>query len=202
MSKINIFTTENKYDIVLADPPWKYYGDPNKMAAAGKHYLLMDLEEICNIPVKELIHPNSVVFLWTTSVFVEDSIKVLNAWNCFYRGVAFVWIKTKFDGTPIGAQGVRPSITKPLTEFVLVGSPVAKGRPLKLHSESVMQTIFAPRKKHSQKPEECQERISELYPGTTKLELFARRELYGWDAMGFDIDGCDIRERIDESVTL
>jgi hypothetical protein len=27
---------KRKYRIVLADPPWPYYGDPNKNAAAGK----------------------------------------------------------------------------------------------------------------------------------------------------------------------
>ena len=26
------------YDIVMLDPPWAHYGDPNKPAAAGKHY--------------------------------------------------------------------------------------------------------------------------------------------------------------------
>ena len=32
---------QGTYDVVYADPPWSYYGDPNKMAAAGKYYALL-----------------------------------------------------------------------------------------------------------------------------------------------------------------
>jgi hypothetical protein len=32
------------FDVILADPPWSYYGDPGKWAAAGRHYSLMSDE--------------------------------------------------------------------------------------------------------------------------------------------------------------
>jgi len=66
---------------------------------------------------------------------------------------------TTRGGVPIGAQGVRPSITKPLTELVVAGSTVARGRPIALASEGVCQTVFAPKAEHSRKPEALQERI-------------------------------------------
>lgn len=99
-------------------------------------------------------------------------------------GVAFVWIKTKRDGSPIGAQGVRPSIVKPLTEFVLAASRVPNGRPMPLGSESVVQTVFAPRREHSRKPDEVRERIEQLYPDARRLEVFARTSAPGWDVWG------------------
>ena len=43
-----------KYNIIYADPPWYYYGDPNKNAAAGKHYPLMKTEEIMHV-IREVI---------------------------------------------------------------------------------------------------------------------------------------------------
>ncbi len=98
-----------------------------------------------------------------------------------------MWVKTKKDGTPIGAQGVRPSIVKPLTELVLVGSTVERGRPRKLYDEAVCQTVFAPKQNHSKKPDEIQERIELMYPDATKLEMFARRRRDGWDAWGDEV---------------
>jgi N6-adenosine-specific RNA methylase IME4 len=103
--------------------------------------------------------------------------------------VAFVWVKTKADGiTPIGAQGVRPTIVKPTTEFVLAASMRAKGRPLPLASESVRQVVLAPKREHSRKPDEVARRIEALYPHARKLEMFARERRPGWDAWGDDVD--------------
>lgn len=108
-------------------------------------------------------------------------------------GVAFVWVKTRKDGTPVGAQGVRPSIVKPLTEFVLVASKVEKGRPLKLFSESVVQTVFAPKREHSRKPDEVYDRIEALYPlgQYSHLEMFARVTRPGWVSHGNEVGKFD-----------
>ena len=49
--------------------------------------------------------------------------------------------------------------------------------------------IEAPRRKHSQKPECLYERLERLYPGRTKLELFARgKPRTGWAAWGNQVD--------------
>ena len=174
----------DKYDVVLLDVPWDHYGSPNKMGAAGKHYDLMPDDEVLVLPVSTLLHDNSVVFLWATGPRLDLALECLRHWGLYYRGVSFVWVKCKADGTPIGAQGVRPSIVKPLTEFVVAGSPQKRGRPLPLASESVVQTVFAPRREHSRKPSEVQDRIDDLYPNASKIELFCRgiprANWHGW----------------------
>ena len=172
------------YDIVLTDPPWYYYGDPNKMAAAGKHYSLMTNEDIMALPVEKMITKTGILFMWCTSSTLEIAIECIKAWGMHYRGVGFVWVKTKQDGTPMGARGVRPSIIKPLTEFVLLGSKVPKGRPMKLHDESIRQTIFAPVGAHSAKPLSVHYSIESMYPNTNKLEMFARKPQPGWTCWG------------------
>lgn len=173
------------YDIVLADPPWQYYGSSTKWGAAAKFYSTMDYSDILAHP-PPLANPG-ILFLWTTSAFFEMALELFADWQLLYRGVAFVWVKTKKDGTPIGAQGVRPSITKPLTEFVLAGSQVAQGRPLPLADESVCQTVFAPRREHSRKPTEVVQRIEAMYPNATKLEMYAREHRPGWAAWGDEV---------------
>ena len=176
----------NKYDVILADPPWSYTGQQDKWGAAAKFYPTMSRTEIGAIELP-LTTPG-ILFLWATGPKLDDAMDVIQRWDLIYRGVAFVWVKTKKDGTPIGAQGVRPSIVKPLTEFVLAASTEEEGRPLPLADESICQTVFAPKQEHSRKPEEVQERIERMYPTATKLEMFARRRRTGWTAWGDEVD--------------
>lgn len=174
------------YRIVLADPPWSYYGDPNKDQAAGKHYALMPTEDICALPVREHVTKPAVCFLWATSPKLPDALAVLQAWGFAYRGIGYVWVKTTLDGRIIHGQGVRPSFTKSTTELVLVGSTAQKGRPLPLLTEAQGQVVLAPRPggRHSAKPPEVRRRIVELLGDLPRVELFARDAEPGWDVWG------------------
>jgi N6-adenosine-specific RNA methylase IME4 len=179
---------DEKFDVVLLDPPWSYYGQQDKWGAAAKFYSTMADEELLEFPMADLLNSKAVVFMWVTAPRLDFGIDLLRAWGLHYRGVAFTWVKTKKDGlTPIGAQGVRPSVVKPTAEFVLVASTVAKGRPLPLADESVGHVVLAPRTEHSRKPDEVHRRIERLYPDASKLELFARREMPGWKVWGNEI---------------
>ncbi len=168
------------YDVIVADPPWPYWGSGTKWAAAAKYYPLMTEEEIAGLPMGELLAPRGVLFLWATSPKLDVAMRCIAAWGLTFLGVEFVWNKTKADGTPIGAQGVRPTVVKPLAEFVLGASKVKK--PMPVADEGVVQTVFAPRSIHSAKPPEVMDRIERLYPEASRIELFARQRRDGWDA--------------------
>lgn len=180
------------YDVIYADPPWSYTGQQDKWGAAAKYYSTMSDEDLMDFSlVQDLLSPRGVLFMWATSPRLDFAIRLIDHWGLTCRGVAFVWVKTKRDGTPIGAQGVRPSIVKPTTEYVLAASRVSKGRPMPLGSESVVQTVLAPKQEHSRKPDEVMERIEALYPNATRLEVFARRYRPGWDVWGNEVEGID-----------
>jgi N6-adenosine-specific RNA methylase IME4 len=125
-----------RYDVVLADPPWSYYGKQDKWGAAAKFYRLMTDEDIGTLPIRDLLAARGALFLWATGPRLDFAVRCIERWRLEFRGVAFVWVKTTADGRPIGAQGVRPSIVKPTTEFVLAASPVARGRPMPLADEA------------------------------------------------------------------
>jgi N6-adenosine-specific RNA methylase IME4 len=126
--------------------------------------------------------------MWTTAPRLGFAFKCLEAWGLHDRGAQFTWVKTKKDGvTPIGAQGVRPSVVKPTAEFVICGSTVAKGRPLALSDESIRHNILAPRMEHSRKPNDVHEAIDRMYPTASKIELFARRPYKNWDVWGNEV---------------
>ena len=191
-----------QYDVILADPPWLYYGSPDKWAAAGKEYRLLSDEQIFQLPIQRLLAPNGILFLWATGPRLNSALDCLTKWGLSYLGVAFVWVKTRQDGAIMGASGVRPRIVKPTTEFVLAASRVSNRRPMPLADESVAQVIcdlgqggedsaggvvFSSRGKHSEKPREVHTRIERLYPNARRLELFARSPAVGWDVWGNEI---------------
>lgn len=175
------------YDVVYCDPPWFYYGSPTKMAAAGKHYQLMSYDDILALPVRELMSDKAALFLWATGPRLDWAIDAIRSWKLHYRGVAYVWVKTrKKDGQPVGAQGVPPTFTKPTTEFVLAATTKPRGRPFPILDLKQPQTVLAPRTEHSRKPDEVRSRIEALCGDRTRIELFARGTVPGWDSWGLE----------------
>ena len=170
-SYIDIFTTENKYRIIYADPPWSY-GDKQNIDGLGgaeKHYPTMPLEDICNLPVPAL--DNAVLFLWVTSPFLEDCFKVINAWGFKYKS-SFVWDKVKHN------MGHYNSVRH---EFLLVCTKGSCTPDVQKLYDSV---VSIERTDHSRKPKEFRDIIDTLYPTGNRLEMFAREAPDGWDVWG------------------
>jgi N6-adenosine-specific RNA methylase IME4 len=178
-----------RYDLIYLDPPWGYYGDPQKNAAAGKHYQLMSQSEICSLPVGSLLNRPGVVFCWATGPRLHFALEALSAWGLHYRGVAHLWVKTrKNDMGIIYGQGVKATYSKPTTELLLLATTTKTGRPFKLKSEKVPQVVLAPRGSHSQKPSVFRALIEQGYDCSTRLEMFARGTAPpGWDFWGREI---------------
>lgn len=176
---------DRQYDVILIDPPWEYYGNNIK----GNDYLSMCDTEIAMLPMRHLLRKNGVLFLWATCPRLDLAIKVIRHWKLNYRGVAFNWIKVhrKTLQPMHGGHGVKATTTKPQSELVLVATHRDKGRPMPLANECVGQLVFAPRREASRKPDEVRDRIEEMYPFASRLEMFAREETYGWDSWGFEV---------------
>ena len=52
--KVDIMSTEKKYEVIYADPPWSYRQQGSKEAVRGmarQHYSTMSTEDICKLPV-------------------------------------------------------------------------------------------------------------------------------------------------------
>jgi len=87
-----------KFDIIVADPPWAY-GDKLKMdkvkRGAASQYNTMEIDEICSIDVNNLRNPShSVLFLWSISSMLPESLKVMSSWG-FKQKQILVWNKVK-----------------------------------------------------------------------------------------------------------
>lgn len=161
-----------KYRVLYADPPWDY-GNKNlqQYGHASHHYPTMTIEEICELDIKSLSDDDAVLFLWTTSPFLEDSFKVINAWGFQYK-TSFVWDKVKHN------FGHYNSVRH---EFLLI---CTRGSCIPDHNELFDSVITMERGEHSEKPEHFRMLIDTLYTHGKRIELFARKEAIGWDTWG------------------
>ncbi len=67
----------------------------------------------------------------------------------------------------------------------------------KLKNKSQRSVSFGENLKHSAKPEHLQNSLDEMFPGTEKLEMFARRHRKDWLCVGNEIcNGEDIRDSL------
>ena len=92
MSEVNIFSTNKKYDVIYADPPWEYRqnGGANSRGMAKQHYDTMSTTEICDLPIRNICTDKTVCFMWATFPNISEAIKVLEAWGFTYKTAAFV----------------------------------------------------------------------------------------------------------------
>ena len=175
---------KKKYTIIYADPPWQWKTYSKKGILSGwaeKNYPLMNTEDICNLPIKEITDNNCILFLWVTFPKLKDGIKVLESWGFDYKTVGFSWVKLNPKG--IGYYSGLGYYTRSNVEICLIGR---KGS-LKVVDRKVKQLVVSPRGKHSEKPKEVRNRIVQMYGDVERIELFARDKPNGWDVWGNEV---------------
>src|SRR5262252_2890357 len=86
-----------KYRVIYSDPPWSYGNtQPDYHPEQRDHYPVMELKDICALPVAEWVEDNAVLFLWATSPILEEAFQVVHAWGFKYKA-SFVWDKIKHN---------------------------------------------------------------------------------------------------------
>lgn len=178
--KVDIYKTNKKYDIVYADPPWQYK-DKKCSGNCASHYETMKIEDICNLPIQNIITDNSTLFLWCTYPMLREGLQTIKNWGFTYKTIAFQWIKkNKKSDTFFFGLG---RWTRGNSECCLLAT---KGKPERI-SNKVSQLIISPIQEHSKKPDVAREKILELMGDKARIELFARQEAIGWDSWGNEI---------------
>ena len=189
--KVDIYNTDKKYNIIYADPPWKYGGGKNKKTFQGLatvHYSTMKTKKICELPVKDISADDCVLFLWVTPPQLIDGIKVLNEWGFKYKTFRFTWIKHYKNGKPFFGLGYW---TRSNAEVCIIGT---KGK-IKRADSTVSQIVNTQLYEHSKKPPEVREKIVKLMGDLPRIELFARQYAEGWDCWGDEAPTDALKER-------
>lgn len=163
----------DKYNVILADPPWKYDFSETTSRDIENQYPTMNLDDI-----KQLKAPsteNSVLFLWATAPKLQEALEVMQAWGFEYRTCA-VWDK-EVIGMGYWFRGQH--------ELLLVGVKGQFSPPEQANRFSSV--IRARRQGHSQKPEQVYELLETMFPNGKRLEVFARNKREGWEVWGNEV---------------
>lgn len=162
------------YDIIVADPPWRYNFCIDNADKIENHYPTMTINEICQLQVPS--NENALLYLWATAPKLKQALEVMQAWGFDYKTNA-VWDKT-WVGMGYWFRGQH--------EHLLVG---VKGKfsPPK-PAERVSSVIVHKKSKHSKKPMCVLDWIDQWWPNARKLEMFAREPREGWDVFGNEIE--------------
>lgn len=158
------------YDLLLADPPWRYDMAKTANRAVENHYPTMSVEQIAELKVPSA--PDAVLFLWATAPKLREALAVVAGWQFEYVTNA-VWVKDRI-GIGYYFRGQH--------ELLLVGKRGNAGPPAE--SARASSVITASRRGHSQKPASVYELLESMYPEARRVELFARGGREGWASWG------------------
>ena len=184
------------FNIIYADVPWPYDNPKgNDPAMGGITYPTMGLAEIKALPVGKIAANDCGLFLWATMPKLEQAFEVIRAWGFTPTTTAFTWVKTNPKSG--GIYSGLGHWTNGNAELCLFAK---RGRPKRI-AKNVKQIVMAPRGKHSVKPDEVRNRIVRPMGDVPRIELFARQQAEGWDSLGLEIDGRDIREAIADIIS-
>lgn len=171
-----------KFSTVLADPPWRFVNRTGKMAPEHKRlnrYGTMTTDEICALPVSDVLHRTAHLYLWTPNALLPDALRVMDAWGFSYK-TNVVWHKIRKDGGSDG-RGVG-FYFRNVTELLLFGVRGPNARTLP-PGRTQVNYLSSRKREHSRKPDEQYGLIESCSPGPY-LEMFARGVRPGWTYWG------------------
>jgi len=182
--KENQMSVKKKYQIIYADPPWKYGGRsaPNDKwrKPLEENYPTQDLNWLKNLNVKNISDENCLLFLWVVSPYLKQCIEVGESWGFKYITVAFVWHHR---------MALLGNYTMAGCEMCLLfkKGKIPEGK-LKGKGNGVKQFLEEKKEYASKKPDEVRNRIKKLFPISKRIELFARQKTKDWDVWGNEVE--------------
>jgi N6-adenosine-specific RNA methylase IME4 len=169
----DIFNTDQKFNIIYADPPWQYWEGGFKNQSL--HYPTMSMDDIKKLPVQNIADDNCILFIWVTFPILKECFEVIQSWGFNYSTCGFVWLKKNknIDSWFFG----NGSWTRANVELCLIAT---KGTVTRMNA-AISQIVEAPVSEHSEKPAIIRQLITDLVGALPRIELFSRsNEDNGW----------------------
>ncbi len=164
---------KGKFDIILADCPWRYDFSIDDKDKIEQHYPTMDLEDIKKMELPA--NDDAVLFLWATAPKLLEALEVMKAWGFEYKSNA-IWDK-EWIGMGYWFRGQH--------ELLLIGVRGSFSPP---ESDKRVSSVYREKRtEHSRKPEYFYELIEDMFPTGKYLELFARRRRPKWESYGNEV---------------
>ena len=173
INNVDINNIPEKFDVIYADPPWRYDFAASSSTKIENHYTTMENSDIAKmkVPAKD----NCVLFMWATSPKLLEALEVMKGWGFIYKTHA-IWDKEKI-GMGYWFRGQH--------ELLMVG---VKGKVSPPEASiRISSVIKEERSKHSRKPDCVAKYIELAFYNKSKIELFCREPREGWYSYGNQI---------------
>lgn len=172
------------YDVIVADPPWRYdrWSETNQSKGAADHYDTMEVENIAALRVGELARGDCLLLMWACGCMLPQALDVMKAWGFTFKS-EMVWRKVTASGKVRIGTGYR---VRTMHEPILVGTiGSSQHKPL----PSVIDGVA---REHSRKPDEFYRRLTEATPRATRCDLFSRETRIGFAGWGHEHGKFDV----------
>ena len=180
-----------KYNTIVIDPPWNINSVSNTSHLQFKFsdslpYSVMSDNELRSFPLNDFAEDDCQLFLWVTHSTLLFGLELLKIWGFKYHCL-ITWDKM---------QGVTICGVCRKTELVLYAY---KGHQiLKLKGVSLPTVFRENRAGHSVKPKLFYELLLKSTP-EPRIDIFARKKHYGFDAWGNQVDETPTLESYNEN---
>lgn len=178
-----------RFRTIVVDPPWSYkqkwhlprgtddfYTGTKRRLMKGRgasaNYACMPLDEIAAMPLGEWAEDDAHLYVWVTNAFMKQGHELAEAWG-FRPTTIVTWVKNQIG------MGVYFRNT---TEHAIF---CVRGR-LPTLRKNVPTHLFAPRGRHSEKPQAFYDMVETVSPGPY-LDVFARKQRLGWAVAGNEV---------------
>jgi len=184
---IDIYNTTNQYEIIYADPPWKYGGSGGtKWSPASEYYQTMSFDELKGLPVKQISNPAScLLFMWIPAPIIPQGIELAETWGFKYITCGFVWYKKRANVGNYTMSGCEQLFI--FKRGKIPADRVRNPGTIQWYESSESEVHIESITRHSAKPPEFAKRIKQMFPKSKCIELFSRQERIGWDHFGNEI---------------
>lgn len=185
MGVVDIHATDNRYDIIYSDPPWKQQKGGLRKARPNQtrsfDYGTCSFDEIARIHLqaRQICNDEHNFFVWTIDKYLHDTEKIMELLG-YKLHARFIWDKM---------NGVAPAFTVRFShEYLLWFYPKGKMYKPCTEARGKFTTVLREQAtKHSKKPVCAYEMLESMFPDSKRLELFARNERDGWDCWGDEV---------------
>jgi len=179
----NPTTSGKRYRLIYADPPWSYRDKKLNRGGCERHYKTASIPEIMG-HIESLADPaGCVLACWHTWPGFFEQTDALRACGWKFRTKGFTWGKT-YEKTGELAWGMG-SWTRANDEPLLLYTR-GKDWP-RVVDHGILSLRLSPRLKHSEKPAEFREDLERLFGDVSRVEMYAREVVDGWDQWGNEV---------------
>lgn len=176
----------NAFDFCMIDPPWPWVARTTAGYKKSPRYKTMTLDECAAMPVRDLLAPGGVVWLWCTWPLVgKQHLIAENAWGLSVK-TGGAWSKRTRNGLLRPGTGfILRSVCEPFLICTLKNHKLkAKGAAYNLVESVEAIELEGVARENSRKPDEAYRLVETLTPGWKRADVFTRETRKGWVAFG------------------